>query len=107
MKTLLISFLLFVLAAASLPAAKPDPATEALMKKSDCFTCHNVKVKVVGPAFIEVAKKYRGKKGIVTVLAKKVQTGGSGNWGPVAMAAHPDLKDADAKAMVTWVLAQK
>ena len=80
---------------------------EALMKKSDCFTCHNVKRKIVGPAYKDVAKKYKGNKTAVDTLVKKVKEGGSGNWGAVPMAAHANLSDADIKLMVQWVLKQK
>ena len=80
---------------------------ESLMRKSDCFTCHSLKRKVVGPAYRDVAKKYKGDKGAVAMLVKKVKEGGAGNWGQVPMAGHPDLKDADAQAMVEWVLGQK
>jgi cytochrome c len=88
-------------------AAKPDPAAEALMKKSDCFSCHQVKMKVVGPSYRDVAKKYKGNKAAEAQLVKKVKEGGAGNWGSVPMAAHPGLKDEEVKAMVKWVLAQK
>lgn len=89
--------------------AKADASgsAEAMMKKSDCFTCHAIKRKVVGPAYKDVAKKYKGDKSAVATLVKKVKEGGSGNWGQIPMAAHPDLKDEDAKAMVQWVLKQK
>jgi cytochrome c551/c552 len=90
------------------PADKDkDKVAESLMKKSDCFACHQVKRKVVGPAYIDVAKKYKGQKDAVATLVKKVKQGGSGNWGAVPMAAHPDLKDEDAKLMVQWVLSRK
>lgn len=75
-------------------------ATEALMKKSDCFACHSVKLKVVGPAYADVAKKYKGQKDAVEQLVKKVKEGGSGHWGVVPMSPHKDLSDADAHAMV-------
>jgi cytochrome c len=90
-----------------LAAAKPDPATEAMMKKSDCFTCHSVAKKIVGPAYKDVAKKYKSDPKAAAMLVDKVKKGGAGHWGQVPMAAHPNLKDADIKAMVTWVLAQK
>jgi len=90
-----------------LAAAKPDPATEAMMKKSDCFTCHSVAKKIVGPAYKDVAKKYKSDPKALAMLVDKVKKGGSGHWGQVPMAAHPNLKDEDVKAMVTWVLAQK
>ena len=88
-------------------AAAKGPDAEALMKKSDCFTCHQVARKVVGPAYKDVAKKYKGNKAAPAMLVEKVKKGGSGNWGQIPMAAHPDLKDEDVKAMVAWVLKQK
>jgi cytochrome c551/c552 len=94
-------------AAPTAKAPGTDKVAESLMKKSDCFTCHQVKRKVVGPAYVDVAKKYKGQKGAVTALVKKVKEGGSGNWGSVPMVAHPDLNDEDVKLMVQWVLSRK
>lgn len=82
-------------------------AVEAAMKKSGCFTCHQVKRKVVGPSYVDIAKKYKGDKKAVATLVKKVKDGGSGVWGNVPMTAHKNLSDADIEAMVRWVLAQK
>lgn len=87
--------------------SKADPATEAAMKKSDCFTCHTVKTKLVGPAYKDVAKKYRNDPKAVEKLVLKVKNGGSGNWGQIPMSGHPNLKDDQIKAFVQWVLAQK
>jgi cytochrome c len=78
---------------------------EALVKKADCLSCHQPKTKVVGPAYVDVAKKYKGNAGAVAMLVKKVKAGGSGTWGPVAMVAHPNIPDADLEKMVKWVLA--
>jgi len=49
--------------AAALPcaAAVDEDAARALAKKSDCFKCHTIDQKKDGPAYREVAKKYRGK----------------------------------------------
>jgi cytochrome c len=93
-------------AAAKAPA-KADPATQAMMKKSDCFTCHQVATKVIGPAYKDVAKKYAGVPGAEAKLVAKIKNGGSGNWGAVPMTAHPNLTDAQLHAIVKWVLAQK
>jgi cytochrome c len=78
---------------------------EALVKQNDCLSCHQPTHKVVGPAYIDVAKKYKGDAGAVARLVKKVKAGGSGNWGEVPMAAHPTVSDADLTKMVKWVLA--
>lgn len=42
-------------------AAVDEEAARALAKKSDCFKCHTVDQKKDGPAYREVAKKWRGK----------------------------------------------
>jgi cytochrome c len=106
-RLLMLALLAAPLSLAAAKAKGPDPATEALMKKSDCFTCHQVKVKVVGPAYKDVAKKYKGDPKAVAALVKKVKEGGQGVWGQVPMSPHPQLKDEEIKAMVQWVLAQK
>lgn len=78
---------------------------EALVKKNDCLSCHQPKVKLVGPAYVDVAKKYKGDAGAVARLVKKVKAGGAGVWGAVPMSAHPTVPDADLEKMVKWVLA--
>lgn len=76
----------------------------ALIGKSDCFTCHKVAEKSQGPAYAEVAKKYAGQPGIEDSLAQKIIKGGSGVWGTVPMIGHPDIPEADAKAMVKYIM---
>ncbi len=77
---------------------------ETLGKGSDCAACHAVDHKVVGPAFMEVAKRYAGQPDAVEKLSQKIRAGGSGVWGTVAMIPHPDFTDAQLKDIVTWVL---
>ncbi|WP_214073524.1 PQQ-dependent sugar dehydrogenase [Mucilaginibacter sp. dw_454] len=76
----------------------------ALIAKNDCRSCHSVTEKVLGPAFTQVAIKYKGDPGAPDRLAKKIITGGSGNWGDAMMPAHPALADGDVKAIVKYVL---
>ena len=97
--------MLCLAAATGLPAS--DAATVALMRETQCFACHAVDKKVVGPAYRDVARKYRNKPGAVAKLCLKVRDGGSGVWGPIAMSAHPQLTEAQIKAMVLWVLKRK
>jgi len=89
-------------------AAIPAQASEALAKKYACTACHVVKgPKTVGPAYVEVAKKYAGQKDAVAKLMDKVKKGGSGVWGQVPMPPNPTVPDADLKAIITWVLSIK
>ena len=78
-----------------------------LLKKSGCTACHQNDKKVVGPAYIDVAAKYKGDAGAAAKLAGKVKSGGSGVWGPVPMPPHPQVSDADIKTMITYILALK
>ncbi|MCU0419926.1 MAG: DUF1080 domain-containing protein [Cyclobacteriaceae bacterium] len=75
-----------------------------LINGSDCKTCHNEKVKTIGPSYVEVAKKYDFTEGNVTLLVGKVINGGTGVWGEVPMTAHPDLREEDATKMVHYIL---
>jgi cytochrome c len=81
---------------------------EALAKKSNCTNCHAVDKKVVGPAFKDVAAKYKDDKGAQTALEKKIRNGGSGNWGAIPMpATSKSVSDNDIKSILQWVLSVK
>ncbi len=75
-----------------------------LMMSLDCKGCHKVDTKSVGPAFIQVSQRYQKNPQATATLAEKIISGGSGNWGKVPMAAHPNLKESDAKQIVSWIL---
>jgi len=80
-------------------------AAEALAQKNGCLACHSIANKVVGPAYKDVAAKYKGDKGAEAKLIAKVKAGGSGVWGPIPMPANsPQVKDDDIKTIVQWVL---
>jgi len=98
-----ITFLGMVVAAGVL-AAPLAQADEALLKKHNCVACHQIDKKVVGPAYKDVAKKYKGKKDIAVKLAEKVKKGGQGVWGPVPMPPNAQVPDADIKKMVDYIL---
>ena len=104
------ALLLTVAAAGSLllagqAGAVDAKAAEALAQKSGCLACHSVQNKVVGPAYKDVAAKYKGDKGAEARLIAKVKAGGSGVWGPIPMPPNsPHVKDEDIKTLVQWVL---
>jgi cytochrome c len=60
--------------------------------------------RIVGPAFTEVARRYKGQQGAEEKLVEKLRRGGGGAWGPLAMPPNPDLAAADAATLVKWVL---
>ena len=75
-----------------------------LIDASDCKACHSLDKKSIGPTYNEVALKYKGKASAKQALTKKVIGGGSGVWGDVPMAAHPQLSADDAAEMVKYIL---
>ena len=77
---------------------------KTLMLSLDCKSCHKEADKSVGPAFIDVSKKYGKDPNALTYLSQKIIKGGSGVWGAVAMAAHPTLSQQDVHQIVGWVL---
>ncbi|MDQ5898108.1 MAG: cytochrome c [Pseudomonadota bacterium] len=98
---------LFALSAlAALTLASPAFANADLAAKKNCMACHAVDTKLVGPAYKDVAAKYRSDKGAAARLAEKVIKGGSGVWGPVPMPAN-NVTPEEAKTLVAWVLSQK
>lgn len=84
-------------------AAKANDPGRVLMMSLDCPACHKVADKSVGPAFVEVAKKYEHNAVNTTKLSQKIINGGGGVWGDVVMPAHPALKPEQAKQIVNWV----
>ena len=95
------------LVAGTAHAALDNAAAEALMKKDGCAACHAVDKKIIGPAYVEVATKYKGDAGAAAKLVKKVKEGGSGVWGPVPMPPNAAASDADIKNLVDWILTLK
>ncbi|HUL57511.1 MAG TPA: c-type cytochrome [Usitatibacter sp.] len=84
-------------AAALVFAAGAANASPELAKKNGCTNCHEVDKKKVGPAFKDIAAKYKGKADAADKIAGELKAG----------KGHPAVKasDDDIKALVKWVLA--
>ena len=85
-------------------AAADAAKAKQLANKYYCLTCHKIDEKSVGPAYTEVAKKYKGDQGAEAKLAAKVKNGGSGVWGGIPMPPNSAVPEADIKTIVEWVL---
>jgi cytochrome c len=89
-------------------AGTPSSPGAQLITKYDCLTCHKEQEKIVGPAYADVAAKYKSSpSGIVDTLANKIIKGGSGNWGSTPMTPHPAVSIDEAKAMAKYILSIK
>ena len=106
MKIVTLSLLTLCLNATGLTAAQ---ASEELAKRKACLSCHGVDKPVLGPAFKDVAHKYRGQKDMDAKLAEKVLKGGGGVWkmpmGP--MPAQSQVSAAEARQLTNWILTLK
>ncbi len=99
-------FSIALMAAAGLMISANATADEALAKAKNCFSCHNVDKKVVGPSYKDVAAKYKGDAKAVDTLAGKIKAGGKGVWGPIPMPPN-NVTPEEAKKLATWVLSIK
>ncbi len=95
-----------MMAVAGVVMAGQAQADEALAKAKNCMACHAVDKKLVGPAYKDVAAKYKSDKGAVAMLAAKIKSGGKGVWGEVPMPPN-NVTPEEATKLATWVLAQK
>lgn len=92
-------------AAAAPAAAAPAGGDEmALAQASGCLACHQIETKVVGPAYKDVAAKYKGDPAAEDMLVAKVKSGGSGTWGPIPMPPNVNVSDENIRKLVKWVL---
>ena len=89
--------MMVALAAAALALSGTASAQEALAKSSGCLNCHSVDAKKMGPAFKDVAAKYKGKADAEAMLVTKISTA----------KGHPEVKASpdDVKSLVKWILA--
>lgn len=123
------SFIISMAAAAGLMVAGSVLAEDMppLAKKEGCTACHAIDKKVVGPAWMDVSKKYKGVKTykyspngsaapdakeypLEEGLIEKVSKGGKGNWtavtGGVPMIANDPTgkKKAEVTELVKFIL---
>jgi cytochrome c len=86
--------------------SEPEPPTDprAKLAQYGCIACHAIDRKVVGPAFRDVAAKYRDQQGVAQSLEVKVKNGGAGVWGNVPMPPNSAVPDAQVHEIVNWIL---
>ena len=94
-----------ILVGTAVVVSAPAFASLDLAKKNNCMACHGVDKKIVGRAYLEVAKKYAGQKDAEATLIKNIKAGGAGKWGPIPMPAQAALSDADTKTLADWIMA--
>ncbi len=84
-------------------SADEGPMGMRRMKGSDCFNCHSVDQKRVGPPLLEIANKYRGKDDALEASVQRVMKGSTGVWGKVPMIPHSHHTVDEIREMVGWI----
>ena len=82
----------------------PDSAGINNMVKSNCFNCHSVKLKLAGPSFLDISKRYPNTDKNQDLMINHILKGSKGIWGTEVMPTHTELSFATAKEMVKWIL---
>ena len=90
---------------ASSPALAQD--AQKLLKEKACLACHTLDNKLVGPAYKDVAAKYRSRKDGGDYLAKKIREGSNGVWGQIPMPPNTTVSEAEAKVLAKYILSLK
>ncbi len=79
-------------------------AAQKLINANDCRSCHNEKVKTVGPSYKAIAEKYPNTAANIAMLAGKIKHGSKGVWGESVMTAHPEISEADLETMMQYIM---
>lgn len=82
----------------------PDDSGLTRIKKSDCFTCHQFRTQLIGPSFMEIAKRYRDNKHAEALLTTSILRGSQDVWGKAIMPAHQEITEQEAGDIAAWIL---
>lgn len=75
-----------------------------MAKNNGCLSCHALTEKIVGPAYSNVAEKYKGQADAAAGLVQSIQYGSKGKWGRIPMPPHASISQEDLSLLARWVL---
>lgn len=87
--------------------AADEEAAKMLARQSNCFKCHAVSKKKDGPAWHDVAVKYKGKPNAAERLTTHITSGEKAKFPDGHEEDHPIIKTKDKakiKNLVDWIL---
>ena len=64
-------------------------------------------MKIIGPAYRDIAAKYKTDTDAHAKIEQQVHKGGSGKWGPMLMPPFPQVSDDEIKILSEWILGLK
>lgn len=97
---------LIVASSAPALAQAQGQSPQALLHEYRCYICHADSDAKAGPAYVDVAVKYRGRPDAVARVVATIKRGSHGG-GPWHMPPHPEVSDAEAKVMARYILSLK
>jgi cytochrome c551/c552 len=80
---------------------------QQIATKYGCLGCHNPAVKLVGPAYRDIAAKYKTDPAASAKIDEQIHKGGSGKWGPIIMPPFPQVTTSETKVLADWILGLK
>ncbi|MDI9780930.1 c-type cytochrome [Pseudomonas putida] len=75
-----------------------------LLQTNACTACHQATTRTVGPAWKEIADRYRDGSKTAVQLSESIKNGGAGAWGQVPMPPQAQLSEADRISIAEWIL---
>ncbi len=87
---------------------KPDPAIDErqqLAESKGCLACHSVEIRLIGPAYKQVASRYRSPEEIIA----SIKNGSQGRWPELNGVAMPpnQVTDNEARILAEWIMEQR
>ena len=95
---------LLPLAASANGSTQIDPQT--LLTQYKCYICHADRESKAGPAYVEVAERFRANPNAVSVIALEIRRG-LRRGGPWHMPPHPEVSAPEARAMARYIMSLK
>lgn len=95
------------LASTSSPAPTNPPMSNQdaynVLSAYRCLACHDMQARKIGPAFLDVARRYRGQD-VEDQLVERVTRGSKGVWGEVPAPPIPNASSYDMRELVRWIV---
>jgi cytochrome c551/c552 len=92
---------------AQTPQTSPASDGPKIAARYGCFGCHSTSMKVIGPAYKDIAAKYKTDPDAFAKIDQQIHKGGSGKWGYVIMPPFPQITPAETKILADWILGLK
>lgn len=87
-------------------ASVAGASTEQLLAANGCLGCHAVDRKIVGPAFSQIAARYKADPLALQSVAEHIGEGGSGRWGELPMPPYRGMSQAEREQLAAYILGQ-